>query len=279
MGNIKIDNYMDYRQLLNDYYSEMKQKRPTFSYQSFSNMANIKSRGFLYNVIQGKRNLTKAHVLGIIKVMKLKKNEADYFDNLVSFNDADNSEEKKFYFEKLSSIKSKGTKAWENQKIRNDQYEFYSKLHHSIIRSLIGMHTFKDDYEWLVKNIIPKVTIKQVKDSIKILEKLGFIEKNDQDNTYSITNRFISTDSEVKSLAILNYHKESALHAVQCITQYPPTKRNISGVMVGISENGYKRICDEIEKFRELIIEIAKEDSNTSSVYQLNLQLLPMSKI
>lgn len=279
MESIEICNYTDYRLYLKDYYIMMKNRNPNFSYTLLSEKAKIKSRGFLCNVINGKRNLTKQNVFGLIKAIKLNKFESEYFENLVSFNHAENIDEKNYYFEKLTAIKSKGKGAWKQQLIRNDQFEFYSKLYHSIIRSLIGMHTFTDDYEWLAKTIMPKVTVKQVKESVALLEKLGFIKRKDGDGPYELENRFIATPSQVKSLAVLNYHVEAAKHAVNCLREYPPSLRNVSSVMVGISQKGYNRICHEIEKFRDHIVSIVEEETDAANVYQLNLQLIPMSKI
>jgi len=54
--------------------------------------------------------------------------------------------------------------------------------------------------------------------------------------------------------------------------------RNMSGATLGISKEGYKRVCEEINVFRTRLLQIAKDDQNADAVYQLNFQLFPISR-
>ena len=83
-----ISTYTDYRQLLTDYYTCAKKHNPRFSYQVFSQRAGISSRGFLNNVINGRRRLSFSHVSGVGKAMNLSKCEQEYFEHLVAFTNA-----------------------------------------------------------------------------------------------------------------------------------------------------------------------------------------------
>lgn len=278
MGNIKVYDFTDYRSFLKEFYNEMKEKNKNFSYQMFSDKAEIKSRGFLYNVIQGKRKLDQAHVIGLVSAMKLDKYETEYFEHLVSYNNANAVKEKAHFFEKLMAVKSKGDSAWKPQIVRKEQYDFYSQIHHSIIRSLIGFRKVSDDFQVLAKSILPKLSLGQIKKSVVLLEKLGFIRKKESDETYELTENHIATLPDVQSLAIKNYHKQSGELALSALTDLPAEERNISSVMVGISQKSYAHICTEIEAFRDRISKIAEEDPDPDAVYQVNIQLFPLTK-
>lgn len=278
MGNIKVYDFTDYRSFLKEFYNQMKEINKNFSYQMFSDKAEIKSRGFLYNVIQGKRKLDQAHVLGLVSAMKFDKHETEYFEHLVSYNNANAMKEKAYFFEKLMAVKSKGNSAWEPQIVRNEQYDFYSQIHHSIIRSLIGIHKVSDDFQALAKSIFPKLTVGQIKKSVTLLEKLGFIRRKEFDDSYELIENHISTLPDVQSLAIKNYHKQSGELALTALSDLPVNERNISSVMVGISKNSYARLCTEIEIFRNKISKIAEEDNDPDTVYQVNIQLFPLTK-
>ena len=271
-----ISEYTDFRTYLGDYYNEMKERNNTFSYQLFAERAGIKSKGFLYNVIKGKRNLTKSNIFGFIQAMKLSKDEANYFESLVSFNQAQNDKERNYFYEKLLSIKSAGKNAWNPQIVRKEQYEFYSKLHHSAIRSIIDMYDFFDDYEWLAMKVYPKITPQQAKRSVQLLENLGFIEKISGE-PYRLTNKSIATPKEVQSVVFLNYHQEAGRTAVNAMVEAPKNRRNISGMTLGISKKTYDEICDDILAFRKKIANMVEKDEDSDRVYQLNFQFFPLS--
>jgi uncharacterized protein (TIGR02147 family) len=184
---LNIAEYTDHRKFLNDFYEEAKARNPNFSYQIFSEKAGIKSKGFLYNVIQGTRDLSKSNVFGLIQAMKLGKKESEYFENLVAFNLAESLNERNHYYERLSSIRIRDQKtAWKAQTIRQEQFEFYSQWYHSVIRSLIDLHGFHGDYDWLAKSVSPRIKPLQAKKSVELLITLGLIKK-EKDGSFSFS--------------------------------------------------------------------------------------------
>jgi uncharacterized protein (TIGR02147 family) len=271
-----IVEYTDYRKLLNDYYEETKARNPYFSYQVFSEKAGIKSKGFLYNVIQGTRDLAQSNVFGLIQAMKLNKKESEYFENLVAFNLAESLNERNHYFERLSSIRARKT-SWAPQIVRREQYEFYSKWYHSVIRSLIDLHGFHGDYEKLAKSVFPRIRPLQAKKSVELLARLGLVKK-EKDGSFNVTDKFIATPKEVLNLAITNFHNEIGKLALESLNALTPEKRNFSGMTLGISKETYKEICEDIYALRQKILEKAESDKKANAVYQLNFQFFPVSK-
>ncbi len=272
-----ICNYTNYRLFLKDYYAEVKSANKNFSYQLFSQRAGISSKGFLYNVIQGKRKVTKSYVFGLIKAMKLQKYEAQYFETLVAFNHANTLEERNYYFTALTAIKRNGRNPWKPQIVRQEQFEYYSEVYHSVIRSLIDLNKKDKDFEALAKQVYPSIKPNQAKKSIELLEKLKYISKQ-KDGSYKINDKSIATPNEVKSLAVLNYHEKSGNLALKALNSLPKTERNISGMTLGISKDTYNKMCDEITEFRTKLLQIAEEDEKADTVYQINFQFFPVSK-
>jgi uncharacterized protein (TIGR02147 family) len=81
---INIFDYTDYRKFLEDYYLERKTQRPTFSYQFLAKKAGFTNKGFVYNLINGKRSLSKSNLFKMREALGLNKYEADYFGNILS---------------------------------------------------------------------------------------------------------------------------------------------------------------------------------------------------
>jgi uncharacterized protein (TIGR02147 family) len=274
---INIFDYTDYRKFLEDYYLERKKDFPAFSYQFLAQKAGFTNKGFVYNLINGKRSLSKSNLFKMCEALGLNRYEAEYFENLVSFNHANGLKEKNFYFERLNSLKNRGKAKSEMQVVRKEQYEFYSTWHHSAVRSIIDMYEFRDDYKWLARMIYPPITVKQAKRSVVLLRNLGMIEKQ-KNGVYRVIEKNITTGKDVVGLAIQNFHKECATLSQNAIQNLPREERSISGLTMGISRPVYNKISEEILQFQNRIAELVSADGAADRVYQLNFHMFPMSK-
>jgi uncharacterized protein (TIGR02147 family) len=275
---LNVFSYTDYRKYLLDYYQEKKKDNQAFSYNSFSIKAGFRNKGFLHTVLHGSRNLSKSSIVKIVTAIGLKKSEAEYFENLVFFNQAIDLIERTYFCEKLNSVRNTSRSVTTVQQTRRDQYEFYSKWYHSAIRSLIDMYPFKNDYLWLAKNVFPAIAPKQAKRSVELLAKLGLIEKK-KDGVYALTSKNITTGNEITAVAALQFHKESAHLVEHALDTLPRDKRNVTGLTLGISENMYNKICDEITAFRTRIVNMVQDDVGTDRTYQLNFHFFPITNV
>ena len=273
---INVFDYTDFRKYLSDYYETMKTEKNHFSYKILANKAGFQNKGFVYNIVKGNKALSKSNIFKLSQALGHNRFETEYFETLVTFNQAKDLNEKNFYFDKLNQLQNKGKKKSEAQVIRQDQYEFYSKWYHVVIRSIIDMYEFSDDFKWLSKMVYPPISLKQAKQSVTLLEKLGFIEKQ-ADGIYKVTEKSLTTGEKVLSLAVQNFHVECTKLAQKTLHEAPSNKRNITGLTLGISEQTYKRICEEIQQFQQNIMNLANSDEQADRVYQFNFHLFPIS--
>ena len=146
---------------------------------------------------------------------------------------------------------------------------------HLIIRSLIGMFGFDGDYEALAKMVHPHVTADEAKKSVKLLEDCELIKKGD-DGKYVLTESAISTGDRTSKLALRGFHQHCLKLAADSIDRDPPGSRHVSGLTLGISQEGYERIVERINAFRKEIALIAEEDKNSDKVFQLQFALFPV---
>ncbi|MBN1759815.1 MAG: TIGR02147 family protein [Chitinispirillaceae bacterium] len=274
---IDIAQYMDYRRYLGDYYLAVKKHNSRFSFQAFSEKAGISSKGLLYNVLKGKRHLSKSHLAGMARALGLNKHEFAYFETLFAYNCAKKASDCKFYLERLTSIRTTGRTAWRPQVVRKEQYEYYSRWYHSVVRSLIGMYGFSGDYQALARLCYPAVTPGQARKSVELLLSLGFISK-DATGSYRLTERTITTEPEVIGVAVHSFHQQSGKLAVAALKELPRHRRNFSGVTIGISENMYREICNDIEEFRTHLLRKIETDQCARITYQMNIQFFPVSR-
>jgi uncharacterized protein (TIGR02147 family) len=272
-------DYSDYRAFLADYFAFQKERKPSFSYRSFSNRAGFKSRDFIYKVIHGKKNLSQSSIVMVALAMGLGKKETEYFEALVGFNQAKNHRERDFHYEKMVHLNRNRVSVVEDRSmITPEHYAFFSEWYHTAVRSLVDLVPFSGDYVDLAKKLYPAITPSQARKSIALLKKIGFIVRQ-KNGTWTINQKALKTGEEVRKHAMDGLFKSFMGLAERALEEVPRERRNMSGLTLGISAAAYEEIVEKIQKFRAEIAGIADRDDAADRVYQLNLQLFPLSKI
>ena len=268
----RIEFYDDFKTYLKDYYDEMKQRFSYFSYRYFCNKAGLKSPSHFREIISGKRKLTGKMLDSFIKGMKLSESDACYFATLVNFNQSKNAAQKQQLLLQLRGLKQKVKQAL----VSTDRYEYYSKWFNVVIRELACLIDWKDDYALLARSITPSIKKSEARDSVSFLLRAGFLRKNG-DGRYEQCDSAITSGPEVSSLGVRAYNGFMARRAHDAIEAFPPSERDIQTVTVGVSEEGYRQIKQEIQEFIYRVVRIADEDKNADRVYNINTHFFPMS--
>ncbi len=267
-----IFNYIDYREYLEDFYIEQKSSNKAFSYQYFANKTGFKSKSFIKLVIDGKKNLTEDSVKKLNTVLNLNEKAFSYFGHLVAFNQSTSVQQRNYYFEKLIQYNKRSSA----RIIMNQQYEFYSKWYYNAIRELVAKVDFHEDYELLGKLLKPAISEKKARDAVKLLLKLGLIQK--KEDRYVQSDSLITTGDEVRSLAITNFHLENLALASTAIETVPSSGRDISCIVAGLSDEGFDLVKEEIRNFRKRLLQIASHQEASNRVYHINFQFIPVSE-
>jgi uncharacterized protein (TIGR02147 family) len=267
-----IFNYIDYREFLEEFYHEQKSQNKAFSYQYFANKAGFKSKSFIKLVIDGKKNLTSDSIEKLNNVLKLNEKSFSYFKDLISFNQAKAVQERNYYFEKITQYNKRSSA----RTVLLQQYEIYSKWYYNTVRELVVTIDFKDDFELLGKMLKPAISARKAREAVKLLERLKFIEK--KADRYIQCDPLITSGDEVRSLAISNFHIQNLVLAMSSIDTVASSDRDISCLVLGLSDEGFNLVKDEIKKFRKKLLDIASGEKKVNRVYHINFQAIPVSE-
>jgi uncharacterized protein (TIGR02147 family) len=267
--------YTDFRKFLSDYYNEQKEANPHFSYKMLACKVGITNKGFLYNIMKGKKPLSAQIIFKLTTALKLECTEQKYFETLVQFNQSKEKCERDRHFQELERIRNEEPRTFCAHQLEHEQFGIYSNWYHCVIRSLLDMYKFNGDFSWLAQKVYPPISIKQAEQSVHYLEKLGLVIKNG-DGFFEVTNKTITSGIEKKN-AIRNFHYETLDLARKSLSEVPVDKRNISGLTLGISEPMYLRMCKEVQLFQERLLALAEQDDGANRVYQMNFHFFPMS--
>ena len=271
----KIFEYLDYRDFLKDYYNAKKEANPAFSLRVFSDKIGFKAKDFISRVMNGDKNLSSQSIPKVASGLRLGKHETEFFIALVKFNQAETTEERNGAFEEMQAVLKVVRFAEKQHLLGHAQYMVYSHWRHLTIRSLIGMYGFDGDYEALARRVHPRITAEEAKASVKLLEDCMLIKKG-KNGKYTLTENAITTGDRTSKLALRGFHQDCLKLAADSIDRDPPGTRHISGLTLGISQEGYERIVERINAFRKEIALIAEEDENSDKVFQLQFALFPV---
>jgi uncharacterized protein (TIGR02147 family) len=276
-SSIRVFEYTDYRNYLADFYKDQKSRNPYFSYRYFAGKARISSIGLYKDVVDGKQSLSRRAISKFSEAMGHSKREAEYFEAMVFFTDANTVEERKLYFERMMACHESKTRI-----VDTSRYEYYSQWYYSAVRALLSFHSFDGaDFASLAKKLSPPIKTEQAKKAIEVLERLGMIRKNDK-GSYEPSDRIISTgalsnDRQIRALSITNLQRMLLSLAAEAYDRYSEKQMDMSTLTLSVSKETRRLIKEEVAAFRKKVLSLAENDANPECVYQLNCQFFPLT--
>lgn len=268
-----IYEYNNFREFLADYQKARQMYEKKFNKSNISKLIGLpNTRSYFTDVLAGK-NITPNFIERFINILALENDEAQFFRVLVKFNQAESVNEREIYFEQLISL-NKTPKMI----LRKEIFEYYKHWHNSAIRAILNIYDFSGDYKGLAQKVFPNISPKQAKESIKLLEKLKLIKK-DEHGHYKLTENSISTPDYIKNDLVKQYQMKCLDLAKTAIIINESLPQTITTNTISVSEEGYKLIEKKIHKFRSEVRSLIHKDENKAEkVYQLGIQLFPNSK-
>ncbi len=276
MGNKPvIYDYFDYREYLNDVFSYFKKVDPEFSHRKFLANANIPGSTYLLRVLNNERKLSPKYIPNFSSAIKHGVSEAFFFELLVKFGNEKNVDRKERFLKELLKIRSEKTShSLEDQKLR-----YFEKWYYPVIRDLVGMVDFGNDYNALGRMLIPPVKAEQVENAIAFLLKNGFIKKRENATGYEPSEPILSTPPTVNSTILSQFHKKNLELDMEAFDNCSLSDRSISSVVMSVSGKTFDKLRLEIMEFRKRLIAIAREDSEPDVVVRLGVQMVPRAKV
>ncbi len=264
--------YTNYRAFLKDYYEERK-AASGFTYREFAEMTGMNSTSWLLHLIKGTKNLSRETAARISKALRMDRAEAEYFDLLVAFTQGKTNAAKDAVYQRMLALKRKLRLV----KVAEEQYEYYTKWYHPVVRSLVVKVDFAEDYARLGRCLVPPIPAAEARKSVRLLERLGLIERG-EDGRHVLKDPVISTGDEVASLNVVNYHKQVSRLAEAAHDRTPREERDISALTLGLGAEEVAAIKARIQAFRKEIMELARASRTADRVYQLNFQFFPVGR-
>lgn len=212
----------------------------------------------------------------LLEALKLNRDQMTFIEYLVGFSKAETDAEKSAFADQLQTLSENTIHFPKISEIPSDKYDLYAQWHHQVIRSLIELYDFAGNYEWLAQKVFPTISVEEAKESVELLLRLELVEKDEQ-GIFRAVEKHISTGAAIQKTALREYYEKTVDLGIQSLSTVKKDKRNVSGVILGISDKTYQEIIERIAQLRKELIELADNDDEADRVYNLTMLCFPVS--
>lgn len=266
-----IYRYRDYREYLRDYYEQCNVHNNRFSLRSFAAKIGLNVSN-LTRILKRERNVSEETTERLIGCMKLHDREADYFRLLVQYNQARNPADKQALYEQL--------RLFRKTRLRNlgpEYDEYFADWYNIALRELINILPVKMKSTDLARLLLPSPKPNDIRKSFNLLLRLGLVKRNEE-GTLQLVEKLVTTPDEWTSTTIHAFQIAMAELGRQALDRFPKSERNISTSTLSLSPEGYRKTVQALQRVQQEIAEIAGSDNDPDRIYEVNLQLFPLSK-
>lgn len=269
---LDILDFLSLEEFLQVYYSRRKQRQDWFSYRYWGSQLDI-DPGYLLKLTKGQLKPPLRMLEPLCNYFHFGPREQVFLEKLIEFERAKTPAQIREKFEALLDLRKTQTKALEE-----DKYLYFTHWYMPVLRSLIELDHFADDYAMLGQMLEPPLPAGKCKDAVLLLERLGMIRRNQQDH-WELTDKLVSTGDRWHSAAIETLQQQLIRLGEESIERTTKEQRDVSSITLSVNEDHLDELKAMIRDFRQKVLKWVQENRDENHVVQLNMQLFPVSKI
>jgi uncharacterized protein (TIGR02147 family) len=276
-----VSDYMDYRLFLADFYHYKKDStkhllRP-YNYAIFSAAADIKSPNYLKMIIEGMRNLSEDMIGKFAKACSLNKAQTDEFKLLILFNQSEDPADRNYALKKLSEYRVE-------QKLKHGEFDrkVFDKVPNWIgwiIYALADQQGVSFDVAQLKNTLRGKASETEINHALNQLLTSGELIKDNQTGLIS-KGQSKEVAEEIPPALIRKLQMQLMYLGLESLYQDEPNEREFGSLTLSLTEKEFNEIKFKLRQMRKALHKensIARLSEKGERVYQLNLQLFPVS--
>lgn len=278
----QVSDYMDFRIYLAAFF-EYKRKltasdiRP-YNYAAFSAGANIKSPNYLKMIIEGRRNLSEEMVLKFAKALGLNKEATEDFELLVAYGQATDSADRNMFLKKLSEhrvqVKLK------SGEIDKKTWEKIPNWAAWVIYAMVDQENVTYDTKTLKELLRGKASEDEIEQALQSLFKSGELVQDPETQEVRKARALIESAEDVPVALVRKLQAQLMYLGLESLYQDAANEREFGTLTLSLTKQEFEEIKFKLRQIRKQINKdnsIARTTSKGEKVYQLNIQLFPVT--
>lgn len=246
--------------VLRSEFNRLRATNPRFSLRAFARRIGI-DPGSLSQIINGERSVSTKKAREIALRLNLTENT---LNRLMS-----NISKAECWDELKKPVQSS------RDLLESDHYFVMSDWVYYSILSLLETKDFTEDPHWIGSRL--EVSPQRVEVALKRLEKMGFVERDEQGKLIQKCPH-LDTTNDVYHPALLRRHVENLEYSQQAIVEVESLLREFTFITIAADQSKIPKAKAMIREFRDRLCEFMETGEKTE-VYELQIQLVPRTKI
>lgn len=277
-----LSDALDYRLYLAAFYEyrrklSSKELRP-YSYAVFSAAADIKSPNYLKLIIDGKRNLSSEMTQKFAKAMGLNKEQSLEFQLLVEYNQATDPAERNLRLKELAEFRVR-------QQIQSGQIDAqaFSKVPNWVtwvLYAMMDQQGVSFSVEDLRGTLRGKATTEEIETAVKALIHSGAVIVDEVTGQIRKNRERTDAPQEIPVSLIRKIQSQLMFLGLESLFHDGPTEREFGTLTLALTRTEFEELKFKLRQLRKAVYKdnsIRRLNSAGERVYQLNLQLFPIS--
>jgi len=275
MSHPSIYEFISFRDWLMQWHTARQTEDPTFTRTEVSHRLGLpRTRGYFSDVLSGKR-VTDTFLERFCELLDLPKAEERYFRTLVRFDQAETPEEKELALDQLVALNRAPS-----FQLEPSTWSYYRDWRHGAIRALLESQDL--DEATLPKaaaRFQPPFTPGEALESLQLLQGLGVVERNEQ-GFWKPSQKTLATPLWARDEVFRLLQAQQLDLVRQALVRPGDGNRAIATNLVSVSEAGYDRIRQSLERFRDELRAIVHRDQDPADrVLLIANALLPLHEV
>ena len=265
---IDIFQFTNFRKYLDEYQVARVQTDPDFTRAGACALLGLpKTRSYYNDIIKGKK-LSDRMVPKFVEVLGLNKKEARYFETMVNMDQAKTATERNAFFEELLKQHPDSHRI-----LDEDAYEYYNHWYNSVLFAALDVVDVSDDLEPVQKLFFPKVSVGTLKRSLELMERLGFVRKNEK-GFWKNCRDSVNSGAYNNSDLVRQYQLQCFELSKQALLANDERSSDMGTFTFSASDDAFKAIAKEIQGLKARVRKIIMLDKKKATgVHQLNIHL------
>lgn len=268
--NTKIFEFSNYRLFLKEALENWLNSEG-LSLRKANARCGFKAPNTLQLILSGQRNLAAVSAKKIAKALKMNDEQREYFLHLIELNQSTDVQKREQLIEKLKFLNRKKTTGT----LPEASYGLYEHWSNVVVRECLGCHNGKVDIQTLHKKLVPSVSEERIDRCLTVLTKLGFVRF--ENGVYHLREATLRTGDHFRNILLIQFHMQMLDFAKESISRFSGQERELGALTLALSDEGFEKVKEALKEFKERVLEISEADRSRDQVYQLGLQLFPVS--
>lgn len=270
---IDIRQFLHLTEYLKELYKHYKSLNSGFTYEAWSADIGYKSRGFMKLITSGKRKPTTDFVENFAQKTNLSHFEKSYLFLIAKYEIAEKSTDRDLYLDKIFALRGE----FKDQAFIESHEEFLKSVHTPKIQVLLSFV----DIEKSVENLsqILSITPEESRESLNVLAKLGLAQQDSKTSLWKATEKSYKVVPKMGNEALIHYHNMS-MHEAMSAQKLPSDIRKLRSTLLPLNHSEFEQLMADIEQLiSKSVAKYDRDDFQGRSLYKMNVQLFPASKV